>query len=128
MTMTRRFADEGIRILAAVALLLAVMSSPIQFTRASHAAAAPKFRPRNFAILKFGHSGQFEMFARPSSREADSLQSDIQDELDAYIEDELTGTSPPASVSFDVRPSPSPKPHSELVSFAVALAALPLRC
>jgi hypothetical protein len=66
--------------------------------------------------------------ARPSLREADSLQSDIEDELDADIEDELSVKSPPATVSFAVPPSPCPEPHSERVSFAVAIAARPLRC
>jgi hypothetical protein len=61
-------------------------------------------------------------------REVDSLQFDIEDELDADIEDELTVKSPPPSVSFDVLPSPCPEPYSELVSFAVPLAARPLRC
>jgi hypothetical protein len=61
-------------------------------------------------------------------READSLQSSIEDELDADIEDELTVTSPPASPFFDALPSPRPEPYSELVSFDVALVARPLRC
>jgi hypothetical protein len=127
MTMTGRFVDHGIRILAAVALL-AVMSSPIRPTRASHTALSPGNLPRNFVILNNGHSGQFAMSARPSLREADSLQSDIEDELDADIEDELTVTSPRASVSHDVLPPPCPEPCSERVRFAVALAARPLRC
>jgi hypothetical protein len=129
--MTGRFVDHGLRILAAVALLLAVMSSPILPTRAFRTAPPPNFLPRNFAVLdddKIGHSGQFAMSARPSLREADSFQSDVVDELDADIEDELTVTAPPASVSFDVLPAPFPKPYSELVSFAVPLAARPLRC
>ena len=126
--MTGRFVDHGIRILAAVALLLAVMCSPIRPTRASHTAPSPDDLPRNFVILNNGYSGQFAISARPSLREADSLQSDIEDELDADIEDELTVKSPPASVSFDVLPSPCPEPYSERVSFAVALAARPLRC
>ena len=53
MTMTGRFVDHGIRILAAVALL-AVMSSPIRPTGASHTAPSPNYLPRNFAILKMG--------------------------------------------------------------------------
>ena len=126
--MTARFVDHGIRILTAVALLLAVMSSPIPSTRAFHTAPPPNHLPRNFAILKFRRSGQFAMSARPSFREADSLRSDFEDGLDADIEDELTVTSPPASVSFDVLPSPCPEPHSERVSFALAMAARPLRC
>jgi hypothetical protein len=126
--MTGRFVDHGIRILAAMTLLLAVMSSPMRPTRASHTAPSPSYTPRDFAILKIGHSGLFAMSARPYLREADSLQFDIEDELDADIEDELTVTSPMASLSFEVLRSPYPEPYSELVSFAVALAARPLRC
>jgi hypothetical protein len=133
--MIRRFVDHGIRILAAVALLLAVMSSPIRPTGLAYRAPSPTYLPRSFAFLKIGHSGQeighsgqFARSARPSLREADSLQSGIEDELDADIEDELTVTSPPASVSFEVLPSPRPAPYSELVRFAVLLAARPLRC
>jgi hypothetical protein len=130
MTMTRRFIDHGIPILAVVALLLAVISSPVRPTRASHAAPPPNYLPRNFAILEMGHSGPSAISARPSLREGHSLRSDIEDELDAEIdlEDELTVASPPASGSFDVLPSPCPEPYSELVRFAVALAARPLRC
>jgi hypothetical protein len=112
MTMTGRFVDHGIRILAAVALLLAVMSPPIRPTGACHTAPSPNYLPRNFANLKIGHCGPIAMSARPS-----------------FIEqDELTVTPPPASTSFDVLASPCPEPHSERVSFAVALAARPLRC
>ncbi len=115
--------------MAAAALLLAVMSSPTLPTRASHTVPPPNYLPRNFAILdKVGHSVQFAISARPSLREADSLQCDIDDKLDADVEDELTVTSPLASESFDVLSSPCPQPYSELVSFAVALAARPLRC
>ena len=128
--MTGRIVDHGIRILAAAALLLAVMSSPI-LPRVSRTTPPPNFLPRNFAILdddKIGHSGQLAMSARPCLREADSLPSDIEEELDADLEDELTVTSPPDSVSFDVLPSHSPGPHCELVRFAVPFAARPLRC
>ena len=132
-TMTGRFVNRGIRILAAVGLLLAVTSSPIQPTKALHSASA-NYLPRHFGILKLRHIGEFAIWVRPSPKEADSmsewgsLQSDIEDELDADIEEELTGISLPSSVSFDVLPSPAPLAHSELVSFAVAHAARPLRC
>jgi hypothetical protein len=127
MTMTGYFVDHGIRILAALALL-AVMSAPIRPTRASHKAPSPDYLPRNLVILNKAYSGESAMWAGPSLREADSLRSDIEDELDADIEDELTVKSPPVTVSFDVLPSPCPEPHSEPVSFAVAMAARPLRC
>src|SRR4051794_1294031 len=106
MPMAGRFVKHGICILAAVGLLLAVISSPIRPTRAVHKAFSPKYLLRNLAILKFGHSGQFATSARPSLREANSFLRDSEDELDADIEDELTVTSPPASASFDVLPSP----------------------
>src|SRR5690349_14536800 len=86
----RLFVDHGIRILAAVALLLAVISSPIRPTSASHTAPSSNYLPRNFAI-EIGHSGQFALSPRPSLREADSLQFEIED---FDIEDELTVTSP----------------------------------
>jgi len=129
MTMIGRFVNHGVCILVAIGLLVAVISSPIR-PSASHTTYPPNHFLRNFAILKIGQSGQFAMSARCSLRKADSLQSDIEveDELDADIEDELTVTSPPASVRFDVFPSPCPEPYSKLVSFAVALAARPLRC
>jgi hypothetical protein len=129
MTMAGHLVGHGIRILAAVGLLLAVVSSPIRPTGLAYRAPSPNYLPRNLAILKLGHSRHFAMSAGPSLREADSFRSDIEDELDADIEDdELTVTSPPASMSFDILPAPCPEPYSELVSFAVELAARPLRC
>jgi len=127
MTMTGRFVDHGIRILAAVALLLAVMSSPIRPTGASNTAIYSNHLLYNLVIAKIGHSGQFAMSGRPCLREAD-FQSDLKDGLDADIEDDLTETSPPASASFDILPAPCPEPYTELVGFAVALASRPLRC
>ena len=126
MTMTRRFVDHGIPMLA-VAVLLAVISSPIRPTSASQ--PPPNYLPRNFAIPdKIGHSGQFAMSAPLCLRQSDSVQSDIADELDADIEDELTVTSPPASVSFEILPAPCPRHYSRVVRFAIPLAARPLRC
>jgi hypothetical protein len=127
MTMTGRFVDHGIRILAALALL-ALVSSLIRPAGASHTIPSRDCLPRNFVILKIGRGGQFAMSARPSLREDDSLRSDIADERDADVEDELTGDSPPAVASFDVLPTPSPEAYSERVSHAAALAARPLRC
>jgi hypothetical protein len=128
MKMTGRFVEHGIRILAAMALLLAVLSSPIRPTGLAYRFPSPNCLPRNLVILNDGYGGVSAMSARPSMRESASLQSDIEDELDADIEDELTIKSPPATVSFDVLPSPCPEPHSERISFAVPLAARPLRC
>jgi hypothetical protein len=128
MPMTGRIVEHGIRMLAAVALLLAVTSSPIRPTGASQTVPSPIFVLRNLAILEIQHSGQFAMSARPSLREADPFRSDFKDGLDADIEDELTVTCPQASVSFEVLPSPCFQPYFVLVSFAVAPVARPLRC
>jgi hypothetical protein len=114
--------------LAALALLLAVISSPIRPTGASHTAHPTDIFFRSSAIPKIEHSGHLSRSARPSLREADSPQSAIEDGLDADIEDELTVTSPVASVSFQGLASPCPERYSELVSLAVVLAARPLRC
>lgn len=127
--MTKRFVDHGLRILLAVALTLAVMSSPILPTRVSHTAPPPNYLPRNFAILEFWQSGQPAMSALPISlREGDCFDSDTEEELEADLEDETTATSPPASVSYEVLPSPCPEPHPEVVGLAVSRAARPLRC
>jgi len=125
--MTGRFVNHGIRILAALALLV-VMSSPTRPTRAPHTAPPPNSLPRNLVTLKFEYRGQLAISACPSLREADSLHSDSEDELDADVEDELILASPPASLSFDVLPSSCPEPYFKLVSFTVALMARPLRC
>jgi hypothetical protein len=128
MTMTGCFVDRGIRILAAVALLLAVLSSPIRPTGAPHTVPSRNHLLRNHAIIEIERCGKCAMPARPFMREVDSLQSDLQDELDADIEDELTVTSPPATTSFDVFPSPCPEPYSEQAGPAVPVATRPLRC
>lgn len=127
MKMTGRFVDHGIRILAAV-VLLAVMSSPIRPTGASRAARSPNDLPRTLVIFTDGYGVESAMPARPSLREAVSLPSDVEDELDADIEDELTVKSPTTTASFGVLPSPCPEPHSERVHIAVAIPARPLRC
>jgi hypothetical protein len=128
MTMTGLFVDRGIRILAAVALLLAVLSAPIRPTGLGYRVPSPNRLPHKLSILKTGRIGQFAISARPSLREADSLPSDIEDGLDADIDDDLTVKSPPTAASFDVLPSPCPEPHSERVGFDLAMATRPLRC
>ena len=128
MTMTGRFVDYGNRILAAIALLLSVISSPVRPTGAPHTAPSPNFLLGSSANLKIEHSIQFAMSARPCFREAESLQSEFEDGLDADTEDELTVTSPQASVSFEVLPSPSPETYFERGSLALTPVAQPLRC
>lgn len=128
MAMTGRTVDHGLRILTAAALLLAVMSSPIRPTRASHAPPPPNYLHRNFAIPNDGHSGLFAMSARPSLREGGALASEIEDERDAEIEDELTVRSAPAPGSFDRLRPLCPKAPCALMDVALPLAARPLRC
>jgi hypothetical protein len=127
MTMTGRFLEPGIRILATVALL-AVMSSPIRPTGASRTAPSPDDLPRYLVIFDHGYCGESAMSIRPSLREEDPLRSDVEDELDAEIEDELTAKPLPATVSIDILSSPCPEPHRERISFSVMMAARPLRC
>jgi hypothetical protein len=128
MTMTGRFVDHRNRILAAVALLLAVVSSPVRPTGAPQTAPSPSFFLRSIANLRIEHGIQFAMSGRPCFREADCIQSDFEDGLDADTEDELTVTSPQASVSFEVLPSPSPEAYFERGSLSLTPVAQPLRC
>lgn len=128
MTMSGRFVDRGVRILVAAALLLAVMSSPMRPTRASRNAPPPGYLRRNFAIFEVWQIGQLAMSALPALREEASFDSGTEEERDADIEDELSGSSPPAPVPFEVIPTPCPEPRSQVAGFAVALAARPLRC
>lgn len=114
--------------LAALALLLAVMSSPIRPTGASHTASSHHCILCNLAILDVQHSAQFAMSARLSLSMAAPLPSDFEDDLDADIEDDLNETAATASGSFDVLPTRCPERYSERASFPVALAARPLRC
>jgi len=127
MTMSGRLVDHGLHSLAVV-VLLAVASSPILPTRASHAACPANSFSRNHAISKAEHSSQTALSASPCLSEADTLPSEIEDELEADIEDESSVTTRLASVSLDVLPSPCPQPYSARVCIAVAIAARPLRC
>jgi hypothetical protein len=131
MTVITRLVNHGIRMLAAVALLLAVMSSSIRPNRAPRITSTPDYLSRNFAtpkIPKVGHRGHSAVSASLSSRRADSVQPEIVSEMDADIEDELTVTFLPTCASFEVFPSPCPEAYAEVVRFGVAFAARPLRC
>jgi len=113
---------------AALSLLLAAISSPVRPTGASHTASPISFLSCNFAAPSIWQSGQFEISACPSFRQPVSLHSDIEDGLDADIEDELSITSPLASVSSEALPYHSPEPYFKLVGLRVVLADRPLRC
>jgi hypothetical protein len=128
MTMTGHFAVHGVRSLVALGLLVAAMSSPILSSTASRTSPPANFLRRNFAILKSGPSSQPLVSAGHSLKTACSSQPDLKDEQDADIEDELNLTSSPAPAPFDIIPSPTPGPHSQLINFATALTARPLRC
>ena len=132
--MIGRFVDHGICIAVAAMLLLAVVSSPIRIHGGSHSSSSSNYIPRDYAKLKHvylkprkGFGGQHGM-ATLSFSVASALQPDIDDEMEADIEDELTVSSPLTSVSFDILTSPCLKPHSEQISPAVAPVARPLRC
>lgn len=132
MTIMVRFVDHDVRIQAVgtllLALLLAVMSSPIRPSITSPTAPSPNYLLRNFAVLNDAHSGQTSASARDSLRDAVFLTSYLQDELDASTEEELTATSPPTEASFGISPSSYVKPHFEWTVVASARIALRLRC
>src|SRR5690349_19431565 len=113
MTITGRFVNHGMRILVALTLPLTVMSSPIRPSRVCQTAPPPSYLPHNFAIFETWNSGQLAMPALGSLREGDSFDSDTEEEFEADLEDELSVTSSPAPVPFEVIPTPCPEPHSQ---------------
>ncbi len=135
MTMIGRFVDHGICVMVTATLLFAVIISPTRLGHGSrHSTHSPKSLSRTFAKHKSvyfkprrGFGGDIGMSVL-SFRVANTLQPDIDDELEADIEDELTVISPLASQSFDILTSPCPRPRFELVSSAIASVARPLRC
>jgi hypothetical protein len=128
MTMTGRFVNHGFRISTAIALLLAVMSSPILPPKPFGAPTGPNCLLRNFAIPKTGADLGDVAASRSSVTKADSLLADVEDELEAELEDELHATSQPSCAMFDVLPSCCSEIHRELIGCAIECATRPLRC
>jgi len=124
--MTGRFVHQNVCLSAALALLLAVMSSPIRPKIVSQSPLTLDALILNLAGLESGHVGPLEIFA--TLKVADALHSDFDDELDATTEDDLTAASPPVSTSFYAFSSPCPKLLSERVSLAASLVVRQLRC
>ena len=128
MTMTRRLVNHGIRITASIALLLAVIPSPVRPAKQFGGSTVPNCRPRNFAVTK-ADADRGDAGSSPSSvTKADSLPIDVKDKLDAELEDEHHATSEPSSPMFNVLPSPSTGTHRELIGRALERATRPLRC
>ncbi|WP_165075403.1 hypothetical protein [Paludisphaera rhizosphaerae] len=130
--MIGRLIDHSVYVLAAAALLLAVTSAPMRHhsPRPSASSYSSLSLAHNYPVCKDGYRGRSKTAAGCSFRAADPLGADFKDELEAdiEIEDELSVATPPVSVCFDARPTPSLKPHAELINSAVALAGRPLRC
>lgn len=127
--MIGRLIDHSVYVLAAAALLLAVTSAPMRH-HCPRQPASSCSSARNDSVCKDGYRGRSGSSAGFSFRAAAPLAADLKDELDADIEneDELSVAVPPVSVFFDARPTPSLKPHAELINSAAALAGRPLRC
>ena len=126
--MTGRLVEYGVYVLTAAAMLLAVTSAPMRLHGSRQSALAYNSFSSNFAVLRGWQGGSFKLSVGSSFRAAPFLPADFKDELDADIEDELTEASPTDSVFFETAFAPSPKRHTNPISFFVALAARPLRC
>ncbi|WP_165234071.1 hypothetical protein [Aquisphaera insulae] len=124
--MRGRLIHHGIRSLVALALLVAMVISPIRPARALGALSSPSFQARQ--ITKIGGRDLIGAVGQPSLKQAHFLQADIKDELEAEIEDDLIVIVPPAFASSQILPSPRIESCSEPIHFAVALVARPLRC
>src|SRR5262245_60452360 len=115
MTMTSRFVAHGNSILAAVAVLLAMMCSPIRPDRVSHKVPLPNLLPRNFGKHRTVPVGQLKVPSHLLLSELASLSSETEDDLDADLEDELTAIIALAAVSSEILPSPCAEPSSKRV-------------
>ncbi len=114
--------------LTAVAVLLSMTVAPMRLNSASHAPSEDNGPRRVLAILEVKNNGEFALSACLLMSEADSLRPVLENGLDADVEDELILSSPPAAAPFGVLHSPCLAVYAERVSFAVPLAARPLRC
>lgn len=126
--MTGRTVNHGIRIAAALALLVAVMTSPIRPSRLSGTSPRPNHLLRNFGIAKPRAPQRPGTMALPSIGQARVIGADLEDELEVDIEDELWATLPPPRASSDILPSPSPGPQHMPADPGVAAVIRPLRC
>lgn len=123
MTMTGLFVNHGIRITAGIALLLAVMLSPVRPSKPFGSHTLPNSLPSKFPLTKTGTDNGDVASSRSSLTKASG-----EDELEADLEDELHATSQPSSAMFDVLQSLCSQTHRELIGCAVERAARPLRC
>jgi hypothetical protein len=124
MTMTGRFLNHGIRISAAIALLLAVMSSPIRPSKPVPTPTGPNCLPRKFATTKTGGDHGGVASSRSSETQVDRLVANFENDL----EGELNASSQPSSAKLGALASPFSHTHGELNGCAVERAIRPLRC
>jgi hypothetical protein len=128
MAMTGRFVNLGVRITASLALLLAVISSPIRPSKPFGAPTSRNCLADNFAFTMMGANHLDDTSSGSSVTKADRVVAVVEDELDAELEDELHATSQPSCVMFDVLRSSCSENHRKLIGCAVERATRPLRC
>jgi hypothetical protein len=130
--MTGRAVNHGIRMLMAIAVLLAMAVVISWLDIASYSPLQGNRSRRDLATLEFKNNGDVAHSSCPSLSEADPFYRVFENRLDAdaevEVEDELILLSPPTAVPFGELHSPCLAVCAEVVRISVPLAARPLRC
>ena len=117
---SREILKRGICIASALALLLAVMTSPIRPSSAAGGYPRPDCLRRNFAIPPT-HS------TRLSVTSVTSLSGRVK-ALRSESEEEVSRTASPPCSPFDSPPPPVSFPLGDLTAFVLIRSTRPLRC
>ena len=117
----RRTHNTGLRILAALALVVAVLTSPIRPTKWLGAGGERDCLRRNFALAKVS--------PLPCSvKQVPSRLVQVKAIASETDEEEFTGAVRSAVSYFDLHSTPSTKPGRNPISPGLALTIHPLRC
>jgi hypothetical protein len=117
---SRNLFKHGICVTSALALLVAVMTSPIRPSRSNPGLSYPNYLRRNYSIPPTDST-------RPSPTSITSLQVRVK-ALRSEDEKKLVGTTRLARCPFDLPPHPSLTPPRDLSTVGPLRASHPLRC
>ena len=119
---TQSVLNYGIRVTSALALMLAVMNSPIRPSRFGTDQSGRDFLRRNFATASVPLT-RLSLTSVPSR--ADRIKAFVSENSE---EEFGRATTPPACGPRDLRPTPSLKSPRAFATIGVDFAARPLRC
>ena len=109
-----------------IALLMVALASPGRSLRSGLHAKAGKPSRKPVVTERSPDAGRRPVHGAYDTRIADPF--DLQEDLEAEVEDELSFSSLPASISCHLLSSPRPKLPCQVTCIAIADVARPLRC